>query len=940
MAMDYADRKRAAAAFAKRWEGRGYEKGETASFWTDFLQEVAGIEHVSDICRFEHRVREGGFIDAWLPEQGVLIEQKSSGVDLDKPEVRQGREVTPYQQALAYAQQMPLNQQPRWIVVCNFDTFRIHDRDKADPERDYVEVPLSRLADDIALFSFFSGKSARSVREKQASITAGELIGKLHAALSAQYADPESDESQHALNVLCVRLVFCLYAEDSGLFGKDLFLSYLRQFEARHMRRALIDLFEVLDTPVSERDPYLDDDLKRFPYVNGGLFRGQVEVPNFTDDIKTLLLLDVSLKTDWSTISPTIFGGVFESTLNPATRRSGGMHYTSPENIHKVIDPLFLDNLKAEYRAIKDDEALGDKRRRNRLLAFQDRLSSLTFFDPACGSGNFLTETYLCLRRLENQVLADLMNIRGKDRSAKQFTENQMALGFEEADAGDALGVKVNIGQFFGLEINDFAVRVAKTALWIAELQANAESEYVIQQDIEDLPLRDSANIVCANALRTDWNDVLPAEKCDYIMGNPPFLGGMQMNREQKAEMKDVFENAKGFGEIDYVCAWYIKAADYIMPSTRCAYVSTNSICQGLPVGIFWKIMKEQKGCEIDFAYRTFIWNNEASDQAHVHCVIVGFSKKPGCAEKFLVTNESKTTASHINGYLFDSPDVYVTEVSNPLSDVPPMRFGSMPRSKGFTLTPEQKNEFVRRSPECEKWIRPYWGADEFLKRKERYCLWLVDADPYEVSQCPLVMERIEQVRSERLASKAAGTRKFADTPMLFAQIAQPMGAGHYLLVPRVSSERRAYVPIGFVSNEVIASDLAYLVPDATLYHFGIMSSQFHNAWMRMVAGRLKSDYRYAKDLVYNTFVWPNPNDVQKAEIERCAQAVLDAREKFPDAPLGKVYTNLVLYADLSKAHRELDSAVEAAYGVDFGGDEEKIVAHLFSLYAELTGEK
>lgn len=935
--MNYADRKKTAAEFASRWEGRGYEKGETASFWTDFLVNVMGMEHPGDECRFEQRVRGGGFIDVWLPEQGVLIEQKSSGIDLDKPEVRQGREVTPYQQALAYAQQMPLNQQPRWIVVCNFETFRIHDRDKADPERDYVEVPLARLADDIALFSFFSGKSARSVREKQASIKAGELIGKLHAALSAQYADPESDESQHALNVLCVRLVFCLYAEDSGLFGKDLFLGYLRQFEARHMRRALIDLFEVLDTPVGERDPYLDDDLKRFPYVNGGLFSGQVEIPNFTDDIKTLLLLDVSLKTDWSTISPTIFGGVFESTLNPATRRSGGMHYTSPENIHKVIDPLFLDDLKVEYRAIKDDETLGDKRRRSKLLAFQDRLSSLTFFDPACGSGNFLTETYLCLRRLENQVLADLMNIRGKDRSAKQFTENQMALGFEEADAGDALGVKVNIGQFYGIEINDFAVRVAKTALWIAELQANIESEYVIQQDIEDLPLRDSASIVCANALRMDWNDVLPAEKCSRIMGNPPFIGHQWRSKSQQNDMSEVFGRLRGAGKLDYVCAWFEKASRYAGDKEiKTAFVATNSICQGESVGVLWRRLADL-GMSIDFAWKPFVWNSEADDGAHVHVVIVGFSCV-GTGATLYGEGLAPRKVDHVNGYLSAAPDVFIENRGKPVNlGAPEMTKGSQPTDGGnLILSGEERAALLAKHPDLDEVIRPYVGGREFLNGGDRWCFWFDDADLSRYAY-PEIAERLKAVAEARSASPTASVRDAAAIPHLFTQIRQPKT--DYLALPEVSSGRRRYLSVGYMNQKVIASNQLRFIPTDSLFVFGLLSSKMHAAWMRIVAGRLKSDYRYSPS-VYNSFVFPNTSDGQRHAIERCAQTVLDARAQYEGKTLAELYDpdKELFYPELFSAHRELDAAVEAAYGVDFGGDEEKIVAHLFKLYAEMTG--
>ena len=949
--MDYAQRKRAAADFAKRWEGRGYEKGETALFWTDFLRDVVGVQNVSEECRFEQRTRDGGFIDAWLPERGVIIEQKSAGVDLDKPEVRQGREVTPYQQALAYAEQMPLNQQPRIVIVCNFETFRIHDRDKADPEHDFVEVPLSRLADDVALFGFFeSADTFRSVREREVSIAAGELIGKLHTALSAQYVDPDSEESQHALNVLCVRLVFCLYAEDSGLFGKDIFLDYLRQVDARHMRRALIDLFEVLDTPLDERDPYLDEDLKRFPYVNGGLFRGQVEIPNFTDDIRLLLLLEVSQKTDWSEISPTIFGGVFESTLNPETRRRGGMHYTTPEAIHKAIDPLFLDGLRADYRAIKEDASLGDRERRRRLLAFQDRIASLTFFDPACGSGNFLTETYLCLRRLENRVLADLMNIRGADRTKRQFVENQTAMDFVDADTGDSVGVKVSIAQFFGIEINDFAVRVAKTALWIAELQANQESEYVISRAIEDLPLRDSANIVCANALRTDWSEVLPGERCDYIMGNPPFIGYSNLSSSQKEERQDIF--GKSGGVLDYVTCWYKKAADYTRGfHTRCAFVSTNSICQGQQVEPLWRPLFED-GIHIDFAWKTFVWNSEASDEAHVHVIIIGFSRENVAPKILYESDGSYSSVGNINGYLAGAKDSFVSRRSRPLCQVSEMVAGGKPTDGGFLLLDQdEKTSLVAEEPGSEKWIRPFSMGVEFINGKPRYCLWLVGITPKELSSMPKVRQRVEGVRSFRLSSKKEATRRKADAPWLFDEVRPPKGES-YIAVPKVSSGRRKYVPMGFVRNGMIPGDMLFSVSDAGLWEFGLLMSQFHNAWMRTVAGRLKSDYRYTNTIVYNNFVWPGiatdtldvpveevvSVDIRK-RVESCAQAVLDARALYPDSTLADMYDpdNEWMFPELTKAHRDLDAAVEAAYGVDFNGDEEKIVAHLFKLYAELT---
>lgn len=939
--MDYADRKKAAAAFAEKWQGRGYEKGETALFWTDFLRDVVGMENVSDECRFEERTRDGGFIDAWLPDRGVIIEQKSAGVDLDKPEVRQGREVTPYQQALAYALQMPLNQQPTRIVVCNFETFRIHDRNKQDPEHDYVEIPLADLAKNISLFGFFGGATSRSEREKDVSIKAGALIGKLHAALSECYIDPDSEDSQHSLNVLCVRLVFCLYAEDSGLFGKDVFLNYLKQYDARQMRRALQELFTVLDTPVAERDPYLDEDLKRFPYVNGGLFRDVVEIPNFTDDIRLMLLLDVSQQTDWSGISPTIFGGVFESTLNPQTRRTGGMHYTSPENIHKLIDPLFLDDLRAEYRAIKEDEALGDNKRRSRLLAFQEKLASLTFLDPACGSGNFLTETYLCLRRLENYVLADLMNIRGKDRTKKQFVENQTAMDFVGADTGDSIGVKVSIRQFYGIEINDFAVSVAKTALWIAELQANVESEYVIARDIEDLPLRDSGNIVKANALRMDWNDLLPAAECSYIMGNPPFLGFRWASEKQKEDLDIALQYRIKRSKLDYVVGWFSKAACYINHTDiAAAFVSTNSVCQGEHIPVFWGYIFGEYNIEFIFARKTFAWSNESSDQAHVHVVILGLADKNRTwdYQKIIFENDDCQKVDNINPYLMGAPFVIIKKQSRPINGAPILVPGCQASDGGaLILTKEERDNLLKHDPSSSWMIRRFMMGYELLNNVERYCLWIPNETPSSLVKHPLILERIRRVADFRRSSSNKQIREKSSMPCRFDQYRPP--AGHYLAFARVSSQRRKYIPVAKLTDATIPGDKLFTLPNGDNYSFGILSSKTHAAWMRITGGRLKSDYSYSNQMVYNTFPWPTPDEGTKTRIEFAAQAILEARTKYPDSTLADMYDpdNEWMFPELLKAHRELDAAVEAAYGVDFGGDEEKIVAHLFKLYAELT---
>jgi len=922
--MNLAQQKKAATEFAEKWQSRGYEKGETHSFWTDFLRDVVGLSDVSTMCKFEYPTPLGGFIDALIPDSGVLIEQKSLGIDLDKAQERQGKQVTPFQQALAYAQSMARSAQPRFIIVSNFETFRIHDLEKegAARETDYTEVSLANLADDVYLFNFITDPAnSRSEREKQVSIEAGAVIGRLHDQLKQQYLDPDSEQSLHYLNVLCVRLVFCLYAEDAGIFGqKDMFLNYLKRFEADQMRKALLDLFKVLDTPENERDPYLADSLKAFPYVNGGLFKGVVEIPNFTPDIRFLLLHDACQQTDWTHISPTIFGGVFESTINPETRRTGGMHYTSPENIHKVIDPLFYDDLHDEFLAIKNGN-LSKKSKQSKYRAFQEKISSLKFLDPACGSGNFLTETYVCLRRLENDVLAELLG-------------NQTTMELDET-----YEVKVSINQFYGIEINDFAVRVANTALWIAELQANQESASVIQRVIEDLPLRDSAHIVCGNALRMDWNDVLPASECDYVMGNPPFYGARNQTPEQKAEIQEVFDGAKNSGNIDYVAGWYMKAADYIQGTdVRCAFVSTNSICQGEQVANIWSPLFA-KGIHINFAHRTFLWSTESTDSANVAVIIVGFSLSSEVIALFLYeapgSSLKRREVKQINAYLSDAPNAFVYSRNKPICDVLRMGIGNKPIDGGNYLFPtEEKEEFLLKEPTAEKYFRPWIGSREFINGYTRWCLWLGDISAADLAGLPESRKRIEAVRVFRLESKSEGTRKIADKPTRFH--VENMPAGNSVIIPKVSSERRHYIPIGLIGPETLCSDLVFLVPNATLYYFGILTSQFHNAWMRTVAGRLESRYRYSAGVVYNNFIWPDPTETQKTKIEELAQAILDARSNYPDSSLADMYDpdNDFLFPDLVQAHKALDKAVEEAYGVNFNGDEQKIVAYLFELYA------
>ena len=919
---------KAAAQFAKEWANKGYEKGHTQTFWLELLQKVFGVENPYGYINFEDQVMvdSTNFMDGYIATTKVLIEQKSMDKDLGKG-IRQsnGEILTPFLQARKYIIGLPVDKHPRWVITCNFREFWVYDMNKPNDEPQKILLANFEKDYERLLFLVDSG-NAHIKHEQEVSFKAGKLVGLIYDLLLKQYYDPENQETLRSLNILCVRLVFCLYAEDAHLFGKrTAFHDYLAQYEAKDLRRALIDLFEVLDTPIEQRDRYLDDSLKAFPYVNGGLFSNdkRLEIPQFTEELKQMILAKASDDFDWSEISPTIFGAVFESTLNPETRRSGGMHYTSIENIHKVIDPLFLDALKEEFESIKS--IAQDKQQRQRLDAFQDKLASLTFFDPACGSGNFLTESYVSLRRLENQVIA----LRNKG----------------QAVIGDfANPVKVDIHQFYGIEINDFAVSVATTALWIAEQQMLQETEKIVSFNINPLPLKPYHNIHEGNALRLDWSEIIAPERLNYIMGNPPFVGGMMMTREQKQEMLDIFgKKLKGIGELDYVGAWYKKAAMLMEqnPFIRAALVSTNSITQGEQVAILWETLMKEHNIHIDFAYRTFRWDSEADIKAHVHCVIIGFSSLTASrdsAKRIYISDLQSISANNINGYLADAPDVFIVNRGTPLCDAPAMNFGNMPRDGGgFILSEEEKDELMVKEPLSAKWIHLFLGAAEFINNKKRYCLWLQGASPAEIRQCPIVLQRVNNVREMRLASKAASTRQMAETPTLFAQITQPIGIP-YILVPRVSSEKRRYVPIGFVDGNVIASDAVQIIPNASLYHFGILTSNVHMAWMRVVCGRLEMRYRYSKDIVYNNFPWPTPTDEQKAKIEQTAQAILDARAKYPDCSLADLYDEVTMPPELRRAHQDNDRAVMRAYGFIPGETTESdCVAHLFEMYQSLT---
>ena len=926
--MTEAERREAARKFINEWRGKGDEKQDKDRFWLSLLQDVYGMENAMQNVQFERRVTVDGqtkYIDAYLPETRVLIEQKGMTKDLTKPELQSGGiMLTPYQQAKRYANNMPLDEMPRYIVTCNFQEFRIYDQNK--PGQDPEVIHLDALQDASYRMEFLVKKEHASLSEEmKISMQAGEIVGKLYDAFYKQYRDPENEKSQKSLNALCVRLVFCLYAEDSGLFGKHaLFHDYLASYQTKHMRNALINLFRVLDQPENERDPYLDEDLAAFPYVNGGLFSDEnIEIPPFTDEIRDLLLKHASEDFDWSSISPTIFGAVFESTLNPETRRSGGMHYTSIENIHKVIDPLFLDDLRAELAEIEAIPVV--RTRKNRLEKFQDKLASLTFLDPACGSGNFLTETYLSLRRLENEVL------RLRIAADRNEVAGQIILVYL-----NTYSIKVSIGQFYGIEINDFAVTVAKTALWISEEQMIRETQEIIHSRIDFLPLKSYANIVQGNALRMDWENVISSEKLDYIMGNPPFSGGMIMSSEKKSEMSFVIgDDASSVGEMDYVTAWYYKSARLIQNTEiRCCFVSTNSIVQGQQAITVWEPLFYKYHIVINYAYRTFKWASEASDVAAVHCVIIGFSVKD-CGNRVIFNEDgSATSAKKINSYLVDADNWFLHSVSSPLCSVPPIRFGSMPRGKAFIMSENERDEIVKKYPFISPFLKKFYMGNEFINGGARYCMWLVNADLHLIRKCPPLMERIDAVRQARLESKASATRKLADTPTLFAQNAQP--DTDYIAVPAVSTQRRRYIPIGFLSKDVIAGNKLYIIPGANVFHFGVLTSNVHMAWMRMFAGRMKSDYSYSKDIVYNNFPWPSPSPEQKAKIEQTAQGILDARALYPDSSLADLYDPLTMPPELRKAHDRNNVAVMKAYGFPTSMSEADCVAALMKLYQEL----
>ena len=927
--MNTREQKKQAKAFIKRWENRGSERQDSQSFWLDLLQSVYGIENPTEYITFEDKVMldHTSFIDGFIDKTKVLIEQKGANKDLNKA-IKQsdGTYLTPFQQAKRYSANIPYSRRPRWIITCNFKEFYIYDMEQ--PNGEPIVVQLADLDKEAYRLEFLVDKTNEHLeREMKVSMEAGEIVGEIYDGLLKQYVNPDNPDSLHAINQLVVRLVFCLYAEDAGIFGhKMMFHDYLARFGSRDFRRGLMDLFSVLDTPIDTRDPYLDSELNAFPYVNGGMFaENNLEIPNFTDELRELILEHASSGFDWSEISPTIFGAVFESTLNPETRRSGGMHYTSIENIHKVIDPLFLDELKAELNEIRQFKQ--PKTVEQKAKQFQSKLASLLFFDPACGSGNFLTETYVSLRRLENEAI-------------KLYMGDTVAL-----DLGQDL-VKVKLKQFYGIEINDFAVSVAKTALWIAESQMLEDTKDIVFREFDFLPLKSYTHIVNGNALTTNWETIVDKSKLNYIIGNPPFVGHQWQSTEQKKDMTHVFSDLKKQGKFDFVTSWFAKAAQFMQGTDiTTAFVATNSIVQGEAVRILWEYLFN-KGVEIQFAYQSFKWLSEAKEKAGVSVVIIGFTVFETKTPKLLFYGENKEICNNINAYLVKGDNYFIQSRGKPLNPaMPVMTKGSQPTDGGhLVLSASERIKLLERTPELSEIIKPYIGSNELINKKERYCFWLVDVAPSLIKKVPELLSRLEAVKESRMASPTKSVQEQSLTPQLFTQIRQPNV--NYIAVPEVSSERRRYIPIGFLDSKTIASNKLYIIPESNLYIFGVLISNVHMAWTRIVAGRLEERYSYSP-AVYNNFPWPEITDAQKEKISQTAQGILDARALYPDSSLADLYDELTMPVELRRAHQANDKAVMQAYGLTKIVDgkktwltESETVARLFEMYEQLTDSK
>lgn len=926
--------------FIKAWSTGAHEVADKVTFWNAILkflgvpqQEIDNRSFIDyeKTIKLKKNEHFDGSIDAYIPSTHVLIEQKSSGVDLNKKENRPNghntEKITPFEQARRYDSHLSANEHAFFYVLSNFDEFIIYDiRESVDTKP--IKIELKDLDKKLDSLDFLVNQhEARLQQEKKVSVDAGRLVSKIYDELLnifSNYSDLDENKVKHSINQLCVRLVFCLYAEDAKLFGsKEAFYNYLKDVKPAQIGLKLKELFKVLNTPEEDRNKTdhfwttEHPDLAKFPYTNGGLFaESDVIIPPFTEKLKNIVLNEASRQFDWSSISPTIFGATFESTLNPTTRRSGGMHYTSVENIHKVIDPLFLDDLKNELKQIKEWKQPNKKKELAK--EFQMKLARLTFLDPAAGSGNFLTETYLCLRKLENEALKI------------QYPNPVLDIGDSDRY------IKVSIQQFYGIEINDFAVSVAKTALWIAESQMLEKTKDIFYANWKFLPLKTYVNIHEGNALRMDWNKIIENYGCHFVLGNPPFVGAKLLTDSQKEDMDLIWKHDRK--KMDYVSCWYLKAADYIKgTNTKVAFVSTNSIVQGEQATILGERLLIDMDCKINFAYRTFVWENDTKNGAHVHVVIIGFSKHNE-PNKYIYTGGKCQKVQEINQYLIDAPIQIIKERSKPLATKLTTSKGSNLIDGGhFLLTGKEKDKLIAQNNEWKKYVYKYLNARIFLHspHDDTYCLFLRDCPPSLIKSSNFVYNKVGEVKKSREASKSKTFNKLADSPTKYFITKVPQE--DCILIPTVSSQGRKYIPMSFLDYKAVPTNALFYIDHATLYDFGVLESIVHMVWTRTVAGRLKSDFRYSSKIVYNDFPWPTPTKEQKQKIEETAQGILNARKKYPDEALSDLYDPLLMKSELVKAHKANDKAVLDAYNLDTNTSASEIVAHLFTMYEDLT---
>ena len=901
MSLNWNEIKDRAVAFSKEWENETREEAEAKSFLTDFFN-VFGINR-RKFATFEHRVKKlnekDGYIDL-LWKANILVEMKSRGQDLEKA----------FRQAKEYTQNLPQNELPKLILICDFENFHLYDLETDEINR----FKLKDLVQNVNYFGFLLGYQKRIYKEQDpVNIQAAERMGKLHDSLE------DIGYTGHALEVYLVRLLFCLFAEDTSIFNKQQFQDYIERRtseDGSDLAAKLNELFFVLNTPEDKRLKNLDEQLAEFPYVNGKLFEEMLPPAAFSSKMRQALINCCYL--DWSKISPAIFGSMFQSVMNPQERRNLGAHYTSEKNILKLIKPLFLDDLFREFESVKNS--------RVKLMDFHKKLGTLKFLDPACGCGNFLVITYRELRLLELEVLRSLY---------KKGDQVQGVLDLRDI-------IFLNVNMMYGIEYEEFPARIAEVAMWLIDHQMNQIIGLEFGQNIALIPLKQSANILHANALTTDWETLVPKTELNYILGNPPFVGSKVMSAVQRAEVVKEFNGKTGSGVLDYVSAWYAKAAKYIQNTNiEAAFVSTNSIVQGEQTSILWGELLEKYHIKINLAHRTFKWTNEAKGKAAVYCIIVGFSTQDRKDKRIFVYEDIRgepheIKAKNINPYLVDAPNVLIGKRTKPISKLPPMSFGNMPLDGGhLLLSEEEREEFLQKEPNAEKFILPLISAYEFLNGKKRYCLWLVDAEPSELKKLPEVLKRIDEVRKFRMNSVAPSTQKFAATPSTFRDKNNPES---FILIPSTTSENRKFIPMGFFSKNNIANNSCHIVPNGELYHFGILMSAMHMAWVSNVCGRLESRYRYSKDIVYNNYPWPeNPSGKQIGAVEKAAQEVLDAREKFPQSSLADLYDPLTMPPVLLKAHQNLDKAVDAAYSSKTFKTETERMEFLFGLYGELV---